>query len=52
MKPMDRNATVGLFGTLASWGLAEYQLIFAIIASLLTIVWMGICIYKFFDSKK
>ena len=48
---MDRNLGLGLFGSFASWGLAEVQLVFAIIASLFTILWMGICIYKYFKGK-
>ena len=39
---MDRNGIIGITGSLASWGLAEVQIIFAIIASILTSIWMGI----------
>ena len=48
---MDRTSAVGLFGTLASWGLVEVQLVFALVASILTSIWMGISIYKYFKGK-
>ena len=48
---MDRNSTIGVLGSVASWGLAEVQLVFAMLASIFTIVWMGICIYKYLKGK-
>ena len=51
MKPMDRNGLIGITGTLASWGLAEIQVVFAIVASLLTSIWMGISIYSWFKKR-
>lgn len=48
---MDRNGIIGITGTLASWGLAEVQVVFAICASLLTSIWMGISIYNYFKKK-
>jgi hypothetical protein len=48
---MDRNSAIGIVGSLASWGLVEVQLVFAMIASIFTIVWMGISIWKHFKGK-
>ena len=48
---MDRNGLIGITGTLASWGLAEIQVVFAIIASILTSIWMSISIYKYIKGK-
>ena len=42
---MDQHTTVGFFGWVASWGLAEYHLVAASIAATLTAVYMLIAIY-------
>lgn len=49
---MDRNGLIGITGTLASWGLAEIQVVFAIIASILTSIWMSISIYRHLKGNK
>ena len=43
---MNQNTQIGLFGTLASWGLTEIHLVGALIASILTSIYMVISIYK------
>jgi hypothetical protein len=48
---MDRHSTIGVLGSVASWGLADVQLVFAMIASIFTIIWMGICIGKYLRGK-
>lgn len=43
---MDQHTTVGVFGWFASWGLAEYHLVAATAAAILTTVYMCIAIYQ------
>jgi hypothetical protein len=43
---MDRQATIGVIGTVASYGLVEVQLILASLSAVLTAVYMGIQIWK------
>jgi hypothetical protein len=43
---MNQNISVGLFGTFASWGLSEVHLVGALIASVLTSVYMIVSIIK------
>lgn len=42
---MDQHTTVGVFGWVASWGLADYHLIAASTAATLTAIYMIIAIY-------
>ena len=48
---MDQHTTVGIFGWVASFGLAEYHLVSASVAATLTAVYMAIAIYKKLSEK-
>lgn len=48
---MDQHTTVGVFGWVASWSLAEYHLVAASCAATLTAVYMVIAIYMKIRNK-
>jgi hypothetical protein len=48
---MDQHTTVGTFGWIASFGLAEYHLAAASVAATFTTIYMAIAIYKKLSDK-
>lgn len=48
---MDQHTSVGFFGWVTSWGLAEYHLVAASIAASLTAIYMCVAIYFKFKGK-
>ena len=45
---MDSHGSVGVFGIISAWGLADYHLVAASIAASLTAVYMAIAIVNKF----
>ena len=50
---MDTNATVGIVGTIASFGLESYHTVIASLAAVATLAYMCVSIYyKIKESRK
>ena len=47
---MDSHGSIGLFGIISAWGLADYHLVAASVAASLTAVYMAIAIVNKFKK--